>query len=60
MVLEGAKLTYANKTRESITSKKLGSHDFWQIADSVLNNGKSAIPPLYNGPEVLSSASDKA
>ena len=60
MVLEAAKLTYANKTRESITSKKLGSHDFWQIADSVLNNGKSAIPPLYNSPEVLSSASDKA
>ena len=60
MVLEAAKLTYANKTRESITSKKLGSHYFWQIADSVLNNGKSAIPPLYNGPEVLSSASDKA
>ena len=60
MVLEAAKLTYANKTRESITSKKLGSRDFWQIADSVLNKGKSAIPPLYNGPEVLSSASDKA
>ena len=60
MVLEAAKLTYANKTRESITSKKLGSRDFWQIADSVLNKGKPAIPPLYNGPEVLSSASDKA
>ena len=25
-----------------------------------LNKGKSAIPPLFNGPEVLSSASDKA
>ena len=24
------------------------------------NKGKSAIPPLFNGPEVLSSASDKA
>ena len=34
--------------------------DFWQIANSVLNKGKSAIPPLFNGPEVLSSASDKA
>ena len=32
----------------------------WRIANSVLNKGKSAIPPLYNGPEVLSSASDKA
>ena len=59
-VLEAAKLPYANKTKESITSQKLGSRDFWQIASSVLNKGKSAIPPLFNGPEVLSSASDKA
>ena len=28
--------------------------------NSVLNKGKSAIPPLFNGLEVLSSASDKA
>ena len=59
-VLEAAKLAYATKTKESITSQKLGSCDFWQIANSVLNKGKSAIPPLFNGPEVLSSASDKA
>ena len=59
-VLEPAKLAYANKTKESITSQKLGSRDFWRIANSVLNKGKSAIPPLFNGPEVLSSASDKA
>ena len=59
-VLEAAKLTYANKTKESITSHKLGSLDFWRFADSVLNKGKSAIPPLFNGQEVLSSASDKA
>ena len=59
-VLEAAKLAYANKTKESITSQKLSSHDFWRIANSVLNKGKSAIPPLFNGPEVLSSASDKA
>ena len=32
----------------------------WRIANSVLNKGKSAIPPLFNSPEVLSSASDKA
>ena len=44
----------------SITSQKLGSRDLWLIADSVLNKGKSALPPLFNGPEVLSSASDKA
>ena len=59
-VLEAAKLAYAYKTKESITSQKLGSHDFWQIANSVLNKGKSTIPPLFNGPEVLSPASDKA
>ena len=59
-VLEAAKLAYANKTKESFTSQKLGSRDFWRIANSVLNKGKSAIPPLFNGPEMLSSASDKA
>ena len=59
-VLEAAKLAYATKTKESITSQKLGSRDFWRIANSVLNKGKSAIPPLFNGPKVLSSASDNA
>ena len=59
-VIEAAKLAYANKTKESITSQKLGSRDFWRIANRVLNKGKSAIPPLFNGLEVLSSASDKA
>ena len=58
-VLEAAKVAYANK-KKSITSQKLGSRDFWQIANSVLNKGKSAIPPLFNGHEVLPSASDKA
>ena len=46
--------------QESITSQKLGSSNFWQIANSVLSKGKSAIPPLFNSPELLSSASDKA
>ena len=59
-VLEAAKLAYATETKEPLTSQKRGSRDFWQIANSVLNKGKSAIPPLFNGPEVLSSASDKA
>ena len=59
-VLEAAKLAYATKTKEYIISQKLGSKDFGQIANSVFNKGKSAIPPLFNGPEVLSSASDKA
>ena len=59
-VLEAARLAYANKTKESITSQKAGSRDFWQIVNSILNKGKSAIPPLFNGWEVLSFASDKA
>ena len=36
MVLEAAKLAYASKTKESITSQKLGSRDVWRIANSVL------------------------
>ena len=49
------------KTKESTTSQKIGSRDFWRIANSVLNKGKSAILPLFNySPEVLSCASDKA
>ena len=56
MVLEAAKLAYANITKESVISQKLASREFWRIANSVLNKGKSAIPPLFNGPEVLSSA----
>ena len=59
-VLEAAKLACANKTNNSITSQNLGSCDFWQIANSVLNKGKSAIPLLFSGLEVLPSASDKA
>ena len=58
--LKAAKLAYANKTKESITFQKVGSQDFWQIANSVLNEGKSAVPPPFNNPEMLSSASDKA
>ena len=59
-VLEAAKLAYANKTKESITSQKLCCREFWPTANSVLNKGKSVTPPLFNGPEVLSSASHKA
>ena len=33
-VPEAAKLAYATKTKAPITSQKLGSQDFWQIANS--------------------------
>ena len=58
-VLQVAKLAYANKTKESFTSQKLGSWNFWRIANNVLNKRKSAIPPPFNVPEVLSSVPDK-
>ena len=44
--------------QEFIFSQKLDLQDFWQTAKSVLNEGKSATPPLFNSPRVLSSASD--
>ena len=43
-----------------MTFQKPGSWDFWQIANSVLSKGKSAIPPLINSREVFSFASGKA
>ena len=46
--------------QKSITFQKLVSRDFWQIANSVLKKRKSAIPPLFNSPDVLFSASDEA
>ena len=46
-VLEAAEFSYVNKTKEPFTSDELGSKDFWQIAISVLNKLKSAIPPLF-------------
>ena len=51
---------YSYKTKNLITSQKLGSRDFRGTIISVLNKGKSAIRLLFNGSEVLSSASDKA
>ena len=53
-------MKFINKINESITSRKFGSRGFWRIATTVFNKSKSAIPPLFNGREVLSSASDKA
>ena len=51
--------TLANKTNKSITFQKPGYWDFWWIASCILNKSKSAIPNLFNDPELLSSASDK-
>ena len=48
------------KQKSPSLPKTLAVRTFWQIANSVLNKGKSAILPLFNRLEVLSSASDKA
>ena len=59
-VLEEAKQHYANSVAGSIATQRLGSRDFWRIANSVLNRNKPSIPPLFHGPEVLTSPLDKA
>ena len=59
-VLERAKAEYAEATQQSIASQQIGTRDFWRITNSILNRGKSTIPPLFNGPEVLTSSKDKA
>ena len=59
-VLKSAKLAFANKTNESITSQKHDSRDFWRITYIVLNKVNLAIPCLLNASEVLSSGIGKA
>ena len=59
-ILECAKAEYAEATQQSIASQQIGTRDFWRITNSILNRGKSTIPPLFNGPEVLTSSKDKA
>ena len=54
--LEAAKVAYVNKTRVHHLPETFAN--FWRIANSVLHKGKYDIPPLFNSPEVLSSASD--
>ena len=54
------KPVYANKPKESVTFQKLDSQNLWPILNSVLNKVKSAIPSLFSGLGLFSSASDKA
>ena len=46
--------------QESNTSQKHGSWKFWQITNTVLSKGELTIPPLFKGPRLLCSESDKA
>ena len=47
------------KQEISSLARKMAFGTLGELPDSVLNNGKSAIPPLFNSPEVLSSVSNK-
>ena len=57
MVLDASKPRYGNKIQEY---QKLGCQNFWRTANSVFEKAKSAISPLFNGPEVFSSVFHKA
>ena len=48
------------RREKSITSPKPGSHDFWQIANSIIKKDKSFISHPFNSPKVFYSPSDKA
>ena len=48
------------KQKSLSLSRNLTLRTYGKLRTSVLNKDKSAIPPLFNNPEVLSSASDKA
>ena len=55
-VLEAATFICANKTKEFISSRKLGCLEFWRNTNSVLKKGKSAIHPLLNGIDIRSAS----
>ena len=55
-VLEAATFICANKTKEFISSRKLGSLEFWRNTNSVLKKGKSAIHPLLNSMDIRSAS----
>ena len=59
-ILRDARSNCAETTPCSFASQLIRSCDFWRICNSVLNRGKSTIPPLFNGPKVLTTSTDKA
>ena len=60
IVLKDARYNYAETTGRSVSSQLIVSLDFWRICNSVLNRGKSTIPPLFYGLDVLTIFTDKA
>ena len=59
-VIRNAKNNYAMSIQTKIGKEQLGSREFWRITNKVLGRGKSSVPTLINGPEVISSSVDKA
>ena len=59
-ILRNAKNNYQQSVKTKISTQRLGSRDFWKIFNSISNKGKSAIPPLFDGLNVITSAKDKA
>ena len=59
-VLNAAKDHYASLIQSRIDNENLGTREFWRITNRVMNRGKSSIPTIINGPEILSSSLDKA
>ena len=53
-VHEESKFNYADTTRHSIASQRIGSRDFWRISYS------PQFPLFFSGSEVLTSSTDKA
>lgn len=34
--------------------------EFWKFTNPIVNRGKTSVSPIINGPEVITSSSDKA
>ena len=59
-ILRNAKNSYAQSVKLRVAEQRLGSQEFWRITNKVMNRGKGSVPTIINGPEVISSALDKA
>ena len=59
-ILRNAEDSHAQTVRTEISNERPGTRGFWKISRKVLNCGKPSIPTLVNGPEVISSSSEKA
>lgn len=59
-VLNEAKLIFAERMKQHITSRQFDSKYYWRLCKGVLNNNKYAIRPLVNQFEILTYSGGKA